>query len=473
VVHSTVVQSGPNYALCNPVFFQNTISAVEIYTPSVAGWVDRGSGTQNNILNLYVNGSPQPAGNNVDYATTAVNGVYMSGRSQDHIGIVNIEHLALSGSAFVYNSSDGAPVIDSIHFEGDRLKGDGTALIDAQSNGMHVGAVDVVYCVMLASDGLTGVSIFKTAPTAKPGVTSSYTGRGIWDIGNLTTIKNAVNSSAQDNPVAFLVRDNSGSTIDVNIASWNSMRDGGFYPVGQLVTPAGSAAPWIGNKMPRDTVAYGLRVGLGTLAAQRLYSGAGSYSVNKVVVTNGNSWVGGTPAGGVYQDAALSTLLTASNALPVPANSAASAFVLPLAAGAQSSMLNNLTSNAYFQLSAAAAPSTIATATGSWVTGRNAGDNQTNLAYINFGSAHGLSAGQDVTVAGSGNPGLSGSVHGYVVDVPNPMQIVLYVDSATCTITPPATTSACGTSGSPIPESGLTITVNPVADVFVIGDRVS
>jgi hypothetical protein len=474
IVFSMKAQSGSVVGLMGPADYSNNFTDIYIVNPSLAGYVDRSVGTHNEYSNFYVTGNLPPAGDNLNWPTTATNAIYIAGSAQNHFGIVNVEHLKLTGSAIIYYSGGAAPVFDSIHFEGDRLTTSGTGLIEGHTNSMIIGSLELNYCSMISDDGITNVAILMPSNSNEPGVTTSWIPRGKWKIGSLTTQKNIVTFSANaGSPVAFLVKDNSGSSIDIEIDEWNTMRDGGFYPAGQLVTPAGNAAPWIGNKMPRDTVAYGLRLGMATLAAQRLYAGAGSYNVNKILVANGSKWVNGTPAGGIYQDAALSTLMTSSNSLPLAVGSAATAVVLPLASGAQNTMLNNLTNSASFLLTAASTTSTVTTSTSTWLTGRNAGDNQTNLAYINFTSAHGLTAGQDVTIAGSANPGLSGSVHAYVVDVPSSTQIVLYVDSATCTITPPATTSTCGTSGSPIPESGLTITVNPVADVFVMGDKVS
>jgi hypothetical protein len=97
-----------------------------------------------------------------------------------------------------------------------------------------------------------------------------------------------------------------------------------------------------------------------------------------------------------------------------------------------------------------------------------------------------IQPGQSITVSGSVNPGLSSTVTGYVTDIPATNTLVLYLDSALCTIAvgdttprnPPVTGTAidCGynsPSRTPVTDNGITLTLNPTADVYAIGDKVS
>ncbi len=490
VVHSTNVESGTTVAAPVPVNnFSNTYSYAEVTAPTLVGWYDGGAGTQNVILNRYIRNG-LPADNWHSWGMVKY-GIWEGGRSQDVLSITNLEHFTYLGSAWIYQSSDGNVVAHSIHFEGARLVTDGTALMDWATNNATIDALDVAYTSMLADNSdlsppfnnsiTNGVAIFKPGPTGAADATESttFTGRGIWIVNNLTTQKNIVDSSANPGvtPIALLVRQTVPSTIDVDIKSWNSFIDGGFVPAGQLVYPVNGAGPIIENRMPAGTSAYLLRANT-TISSctQRMLGVAANFNPNKILVTNGSAWVSGAPAGGLYTDSSCSNLLTSSNTLSANANTTTAALVWPFSATAQSLLYNIPESNNFFfRLSTAGTtPLPInVTAGSSYLTGRNGGNDNTDIAVINLGLTPSPSfvPGQRVQITGSANPGLSGTVQAYVTEVPDSTHIVLYVESGLCTTTSSMPPPDCGTAASPKPETAMNITVIPTVDVFVTGDK--
>jgi hypothetical protein len=204
---------------------------------------------------------------------------------------------------------------------------------------------------------------------------------------------------------------------------------------------------------------------------------AANFNPNKIFVTNGSAWASGSPAGGIYTDSSCTNLFTSANNLSASVNTTTAAIIWPMSSTAQSLLYNiPKSNNFFFKLSTAGTtPPAISVTNGtSYVTGRNGGNNNTDLAVIDLGltPANPIIPGQRVQITGSANTGLSGTVQAYVVDVPDPSHIVLYVDSFACTYVPPDSPPAqCGSASSPTGEKGMSITVIPTVDAFITGDK--
>ncbi|HVW78792.1 MAG TPA: hypothetical protein VHB45_14360 [Alloacidobacterium sp.] len=499
IVHSNALQTKGEQA---PVLtainnFSNTFSYVQIFQPTFEGWYDNGVGTPNHYVQRYIEWNPV-AGDNWHRYGTVKNAIYENNRDGDVMGQTNIEHIISLGSMWVHNSADGVVDGGTVHCEGCGLVTDGTAIFSWATANAHFDDISIEYSRMLADNSdlaapfnspiVNGVGVFMPSPTQAMDSTSAttFTGRGIWNIEQLATLENIVDSSAGASPIAYLVRGhgNGNNYSDVHIHAWTNTRDSGFFPAGQFVYPLLGPAPLIDGIMPSGTVAYGLKIPITTTgcnatttATGRLYSTIANWLPSAISVNGGSPYVQGSPTAGIYTDFSCTTLLSSANNHSIAANTKLSNFIMPLSAMAQNQLYNTGASNNLFlDVTAASSPTSIThAATSSYCTGRNGGYLNTNICVITLASAPSLAIqpGQAIQITGSANKGLQdiSGVTTYVTDVPDSTHLVVYVDSLDCTNYGTGPDASCGTETHPQPESGMTITVIPTVNAFVTGSK--
>lgn len=518
--------SGAGATAANPVNFQNTFTYVYIYKPSLFGWIDTGNGTQNVFENRYIQGLVPS--NGWDPAATLQTGIHETFRNGDKHGITNIEHLGFTGDAWYIGADDVS--LGTVHFEGCRLKTNGTGLIGGPVPTLVADIVQVTYCAMLADD-ISGVATFTGSISANtltvtavasgtlavgntlygPGIAGSTTisalgtgsggvgtytvasssttsqtvasttiyagatqavavfaprpvtptklggNRGIWNIGILDTNKSYITPD-----VGFLVRDGSNNQTKVQIGNWEYKRDGGLYPTGQLQASVNFGCPvTIGNLFPNNVVAWALDADITTTAAQTMFpSNKGEYKVNKIAYMYPTT----TPAAataGVWNESSAVNLVSASGTTALSALTGRTTTIIE--PGLHSNEANKLRvagARIYFKCNAAETPPAAVSGASAYLTGRGGGSDRTNLAFINFGAAHGFLVGDTVVISGAGATlaAINGTFK--IVDVPSTTQITVYCDSV----------SAVGTSGSPVVDGGILVQLKPTVNVFALGD---
>ena len=518
--------SGAGATAANPVNFQNTFALVYIYKPSLFGWVDTGNGTQNAYLNRYIQGRI-PA-NGWEAAATLQSGIYETFRNGDKHGITNIEWLSFTGDAWYISADDVS--LGAIHFEGCRLKTNGTGLIGGPVAALTADIVQVTYCSMLVDD-MPGGASFTGSISANPltvtavasgtlaagntlygpgiavgttisalgtgsggvgtyTVTSSLTtsqtvasttiyagatqavavfaprstsstklggNRGIWNIDILDTNKSFISPD-----VGFLVRDASSNQTKVQIGNWKYERDSGLYPTGQLQSSVNVGCPvTIGNLFPNDVVAWTLDADITTTAAQTMFpSNKGEYKVKKIAYMYPTT-TPATATAGVWNESGAVNLVSASGTTALSALTGRTTTIIePGLSALEANKLRTAGTRIYFKCNAAETPPAAVSGASAYLTGRGGGSNSTNLAFINFGAAHGFLVGDTVVISGAGTAlaAINGTFK--IVDVPSTTQITIYCDSV----------SAVGTSGSPVVDGGIRVQLKPTINVFALGD---
>ena len=314
----------------------------------------------------------------------------------------------------------------------------------------------VVYCTILGADVTTQAALFLPR---SPANTQLGGQKGVWRIGQLHTLKNMFTPGR-----AFMVRDASGNQTRLDIGTWNFDRDGGIYPTGQLSSSVTNGSPVrIGNLFPDYVVSYRLDADITVTTVQDMYSSnKGQFKVNKLAYM----WPSRTPTtatAGVFRESGAANLVSAVNntalsALTTKSGTAPGSVIEPGLAAAEATILRGSGSRLFFKCLAAEAAPAAVTGASSYLTGRNGGGGRTNLGFVNFGAAHGFSAGDIVTITGSVTAALNATFK--IVDVPTTTQIAVYVDSA----------AAVGTSGAPIADAAIAVQLKPTINVFALGD---
>lgn len=435
--------------------FSNTIHSVVIDAPSRYGFVDRGTGTGDFIGNLYVRA---PGSGDVATPTyTIEQAVYISGKTAQGIAQFNVEYLGFNREAVFVSGRHFK--FGEVHFEGARLYANNTSLFAGTAPDLDIDLMQVEYWRVDPADIANGVAIF--GPRAVPGTTLGG-GRGQWRVRQLNTRKN-VFSRADTNGRAFIAGYFTGSTVtQIKIESWRYDRDGGFYPSGQLVTPSSKGGlVALGNLLPPDCVAYAFNVDASVDSAanyQRIFTSIkGQFKIREVLAMHPSVSMT-TAAGGIYADVTGTTLVSnVSNQGLATLTDSGKVLSIPLAA-AEATVLRTGASDLSYKSSATQAKPAPLTGTSSYLTGRNGGDNNTNLAFINFAAPHGLTAGNTVLITGSVTAALNG-IKRKIVDVPSATQIVVYCDSA----------APVGTAGAPTADAAISVQHIPTFDLVVLG----
>jgi len=441
--------SGPTATGSTPVRFSNTWSYVFVENPSRFGWVDTATGTNDVFVNRYI--TYQPSASQWQPTPNAVSAIWEDNRNGDQHVMTNIEHFNVSNHAWYLNAD--AVSIGFVHFEACRLKSNASGLLGGPTRNLSVDTVQATYCSFLTED-LAGNSAGIFCPTAATTATRLGANKGVWRIGLLDTNKNIVSPA-----VGYIVREASNNQIRVRFESWQLWRDGGFYPTGQLTSSTNWSPVIPKNLLPDDTVAYLLDGDLTTTTVQSMYpSNKGGYRVSKLSYM-GASKVPTTATAGVYNEIGATNLVSAVNNTALSGlTSKAGAILEPGLHANEASKLRVAGTRIYFKCAVAETAPTAVTGASSYLTGRDGGHNNTNLGFVNFGSAHGFNVGDIVTISGSVTTSLNATFK--IVDVPSANQIVVYVDSA----------SAVGTAGSPTADAAIAVQLKPTVNVFALGD---
>jgi len=431
-------------SLSNGVRFSNTWSYVFIENPSQFGWVSTCAGTQDVFVNRYVTYAP-PAGTQSTPTPTAVSAIWEAFRNDDRHGITNIEHFNFTSHGW-YTDGDDCD-LGVIHFEACRLRTNSTGLIASTMQTLRAAVVNVVYCSMLTEDITGSVGIFM--PLAASTATKLGANKGRWKIGILETTKNFINAS-----IAFLIRDSSGNQTKISIDNWLFQRDGGFYPNQQLCSSINnSALTEMSNVLPDNVVAYLLDADITSTAVQSMYpSNRGQYKINKFAFL----WPTKIPTAataGVYSDISATTLATSVNNTALSGLSSKTGTIIePALAAAEATKLRTAGARVYFKCLAGEAAPAAVTGTSSYLTGRSGGSGNTNLAFVNFGSAHGFTVGDTVVITGSVTSVLNSTFK--IVDVLGNAVVTGSISGTTLTVT--GVTSGTLAVGSVLSGTGVT-----------------
>ena len=447
------------YSPSGPALFSNTWNYVYIQTPFCYGWLNTSFGTQDIVLNRYIQGPNPAAFDPANPNTTGLanpypvimSAVYETGRSGDTLGIENIEHFGTVLPSVYFNVGDysDANNFGDMHFEGVRLMSDGIGFIGSPCQFATFGKIQVSYCTMSSPQVSDGGVLY---PTSAQG-TALGAGRGKWSVRVLE-----LNKCMFSPGVASLVRDGSNGRTSVVIDAYAFERDAGIYPGSVLSYPINYGNPLLGNLMPPDCVGYLFNADMTVTTQQRVYMPSfGQYSVDGIVGFNPSvsltqALVGFKVAGG-------DTVSTALN-VSVSALTGAGTRVNVGVASAEANKIRTSINAVFLYLNTAQTtrPSGVTGST-SYLTGRNGGDKNTDLGFINFVGAQTFVIGQIVDISGSVTSALNGRFE--IVDVPNPNQIVVYVDSV----------SPVGTAGSPISDPAISVRVLPTATFFITGQQ--
>jgi hypothetical protein len=280
--------------------------------------------------------------------------------------------------------------------------------------------------------------------------------RGIWRIGILDTNKSFVSPG-----VGSLVRDSSSNQTKIEIENWKYERDSGLYPTGALQSSVNVGCPVVfGNLFPNNVVAYTLDADITITASQTMYpSNKGEYKVSKIVYMYPTA-TPATATAGVWNESSATNLVSASGTTALSALTGRTTTVIePGLSSNETNKLRTAGTRIYFKCAVAETAPAAKTAASAYLTGRNGGTDNTNLGFINFGSAHGFLAGDTVVIstAEATLAAINGTFK--IVDVPSTTQITIYCDSV----------NAVGTSGSPVTAS-ISVQLKPTINVFALGD---
>lgn len=436
--------------------FSNTIHNVTIDQPTRYGFIDRGTGTGDAIAQMYVRTSGTPG----DVSTPPVTierAVYITGKRASSITQFNIEYLGFTKDA-VFLSGDHFK-LGEVHIEGCRSYGDQTGLISGTVTDMDIDLLQVEYWTAFTADIATSVGIM--CPRSASGSALGST-RGQWRIRQLHTAKNIINN-APPGGRAFLVRAASSANLtQVKIDTWRYDRDGGFYPTGQLCTNSNQAGlVSISNLLPPDCVAFAFDLDASSDSAanyQRIYaSPKGQYKVREVLAFHPSVSLT-TASCGVFADNTGTTLISSVNNQALAAlTDTGKVLSIPLAS-AEATTLRAAAGDMFFKTNVAQNKPAAVTGSSSYLTGRNGGGGNTNLAFVNFAAPHGFNVGDVVFISGSVNTALSAGKR-KIVDVPSTTQITVYCDSAV----------AVGSAAAPVADAAITVQRMPTVHVVVTG----
>lgn len=281
--------------------------------------------------------------------------------------------------------------------------------------------------------------------------------RGIWNIGILDTNKSFITPG-----VGFLVRDASSNQTKVQIENWKYERDSGLYPTGQLQASVNVGCPVsFGNLFPNNVVAWTLDADITSTATQTMYpSNKGEYKVGKIVYMY-PTITPATATAGVWNESGALNLVSASGTTALSALTGRTTTIIePGLSANENNKLRTAGTRIYFKCAVAETAPAAKAGASAYLTGRDGGSGNANLAFINFGAAHGFLAGDTVVVSGAGATlnAINGTFK--IVDVPSATQITIYCDSV----------NAVGTSGSPIVDGGILVQLKPTINVFALGD---
>ncbi len=438
-------------ALVTCVRYSNTWSLVYIERPTRYGWVDTGNGTQDLILNRYVK---DPRVSYYNQIVTLQSAIVETFRNGDRHCLTNIEQFIFAGSA--WKIAADSVTLGSIHFEGCRLTMGTTGLLNGTVQSLKADLIQVVYCTMVSDDlGGNTTGIFLPSPSPSTVLSGQ---RGIWTIDVLDTGKNIVTPAN-----GFVVRNGTPNDATViKIGAWRRSLDSGFRTNNISYAQNIANIVDIGGLVPPNTVAYLFGADMTTTSSQGFRQTSDRYKINKI--SYGNPSVSMTTAtAGVWNESGATNLVSASGTTALSPLTGPNTIVEP---GLHSNETNKLRLGSNqerpsFRVGTTqAAPSAVA-ASSRYLTGRQGGANNTNLAFINFGSTHGFTAGQRVTIADSSIAALNGVYT--IVDVPSTTRLVVYQDSV----------AAVGTAAAPITTGSITVQLMPTIDVFCFGDRYS
>jgi hypothetical protein len=272
----------------------------------------------------------------------------------------------------------------------------------------------------------------------------------------LQTTKNIVTYGT-----AFPLITPTGRFQELRIGTWEYSRDSGFMPRGLLSYPsATSGTVLVGNLHPADCVAYGfdLDINDNTTYQPIQSSNKGQYMIREVLLAAPSASMT-TGTAGIYQDNTGTSLVSSANNIALSpltntTTGSGNAMLMTLQSG-ETGKVRVGGQSLYWKTNAAQAkPSSFSSgSTTSSLSGRNGGNNNTNLGTINFGTAHAFVNGQTVDITGSAKTALNGRFK--IVDTPDSNTIVIYVDSAT----------AVASSA----DAGLTATLVPTLSAYLRG----
>jgi len=443
--------------------FSNTIALIFVNEPSRYGYVDRGTGTGDAIGNLKVR-TPGTANDVTTPPYTIESAIYITGKSAGSIAQVNMEFLGLNSDALYIAGRHMK--LGEVHIEGCRSYANNTGLISGTISDMDFDLVQVEYWTVLTTDISNAATIFY--PRSVPGTTLG-SNRGEWRVKQLNTRKN-IFERTPPNGRAYVAGFFSNNVTQIKIDSWIYNRDGGLYPSGQFVTPTTSAGQVsIGSLLPPDCVGYLLDADANSSSYQRIFTASkGQYKIREILAFHPSVSMT-TATAGVYADTGGATLISnVNNQALATLTDTGKVLSIPLAASEATvlrSAPTGATDGMFWKGNATQAkPAAVVTgASGSsYLTGRQAGDNNTNLGVINFTAAHGFLVGDIVLVTGSVNAAFNDKTF-KIVDVPSTTQFVVYCDSVT----------AVGSASAPIADVAATVQKTPSLHVVVLGADVA
>jgi len=438
-----------------PTRFSNTWSYCYIERPTRFGFVDTGNGTHDVFDNLYVK---DPRVSYYSQTITLQSAIYSYFRNGDRYGITNIEQFIFAGNAF--DTYADSLTLGSIHFEGCKLTSTSSSgLLSGVVQSLSADLIQVQYCTMVTDDlGSATAGIFR------PNIGSTTVAggnRGIWNIGILDTGKNIITIGN-----GYVVRDASANRTIIQIGAWRRTRDSGFNPVDALSYANNIANILnIGGVLPSGLVAVKLDATCADLSSQGMQQISDRYKINKIAYADPSLSMT-TATAGVWNETGATNLVSASGTTALSPLTGPNTIIEPGLSALEANKLRDGAAGGgvagerpFFKCAVAqAAPAAVAAAS-RYLTGRQGGNNNTNLAFINFAAPHGFTVNQPVAIVDSSITQLNGNFK--IVDVPSTTQLVVYCDSA----------SAQGTSGSPITTGSITVQLRPTVDVFAFGDR--
>lgn len=434
--------------------FSNTIHSIIVDEPSRYGLIDRGTGTGDAIANLYVRAAG--TGDATSPLYTIERAVVLSGKAATSIAQLNVEYLGFNQDVISLGGRHFK--LGEVHIEGCRSFGNNTGLISGTAPDIDIDLVQVEYWTAFTADIATAVGIFY--PRAVP-LTELGSGRGQWRIRQLNTRKNLFNR-ADVLGRAFVGAFPTATLTQIRIESWRYDRDGGMYPSGQLTSPSNKGGlVSIGNLLPPDCVGFAFDVDASSDNAatyQRIFtSPKGQFKVREILAFRPTQSLT-TATCGIFADNTGTTLISSvsTQALSTLTDSG-KVLSIPLVAG-EATTLRAGSSDMFFKINATQAKPAAVTGTSSYLTGRNGGDNNTNLGFINFAAAHGLNVGDYVLISGSVSSAFNGAKR-KIVDVPSANQIAVYADSA----------AAVGTAAAPTSDPAISIQRIPTLHLAVLG----
>ena len=454
VGNSVQVTGGTAPSAFPSAFFSNTVQFMFVDEPVRYGIVDRGTGTGDSIANLYVRSAG--SGDVTAPTYTIQTAVYISGKGAGSIAQMNVEYLGFISDAIFISSRHFK--IGELHIEGCRSYTNSTGLVSGSISDMDIDLAQIEYWTVFTADIANAVGVFY--PRAASG-TAMGAGRGQWRVKQLNTRKNVLNSAGSAGR-AFIAAYPSGNTTHIKIDNWTYNRDGGIYPSGPLTSPSNvGGLVSIGNLLPPDCVAFAFDVDASSDSAaiyQRLVtSPKGQFKIREILALHPSASMTSATAG-IYADSTGTTLISSVNNQALSAlTDPGKVLAIPLAAG-EATTLRAGASDIFYKTNTSQAKPAAITGTTSYLTGRNAGDSNTNLGVINFAAPHGLNVGDIVLISGSVSTAFNGSKR-KIVDVPSSTQIVVYVDSP----------AAVGSSASPVADPAIAVQRMPTLHVMAVG----